>query len=83
MKPTRGIDVGAKAEIHKIIENLCRNGIAVIMISSEMPEVLGSSDKIIVLYEGRKTGEFDCVKDLTQDEIMIAASGESGSGEVA
>lgn len=82
-EPTRGIDVGAKAEIHKIIENLCRNGIAVIMISSEMPEVLGSSDKIIVLYEGRKTGEFDCVKDLTQDEIMIAASGESGSGEVA
>lgn len=74
-EPTRGIDVGAKAEIHKLIENLCRNGIAVIMISSEMPEVLGSSDRIIVLYEGKKTAEFDEIKGLTQDDIMKAASG--------
>lgn len=82
-EPTRGIDVGAKAEIHKLIEELCRNGIAVIMISSEMPEVLGSSDRIIVLYEGKKTAEFSQVKDLTQDEIMAAASGEGKTEVVA
>jgi len=75
-EPTRGIDVGAKAEIHKLIEDLCRKGIAVIMISSEMPEVLGSSDRIIVLYEGTKTAQFEDLKVITQDDIMEAASGE-------
>ncbi len=82
-EPTRGIDVGAKAEIHKLIEDLCRRGIAVIMISSEMPEVLGASDRIIVLYEGVKTAEFTDVEHLTQDEIMMAASGADSSGDVA
>lgn len=82
-EPTRGIDVGAKAEIHKLIEDLCRRGIAVIMISSEMPEVLGASDRIIVLYEGVKTAEFTDVEHLTQDEIMVAASGKDSSGDVA
>jgi len=75
-EPTRGIDVGAKAEIHKLIEELCRKGIAIIMISSEMPEILGASDRIIVLYEGVKTAHFNAPKNITQNDIMIAASGE-------
>lgn len=79
-EPTRGIDIGAKAEIHKIVDELCRQGMAVIMISSEMPEVLGSSDRLIVLYEGRKTGEFDCLETVSQEEIMLAASGGSAPG---
>ena len=55
-EPTRGIDVGAKAEIHRLISQLAGQGVAVLMISSEMPEVLGMSDKIVVMHEGRVTG---------------------------
>ena len=55
-EPTRGIDVGAKAEIHRLISKLAGEGVAVIMISSEMPEVLGMSDRIMVMHEGRVTG---------------------------
>lgn len=58
-EPTRGIDVGAKAEIHRLITQLARQGVAVIMISSEMPEVLGMSDRIMVMHEGRVTGFLD------------------------
>lgn len=75
-EPTRGIDIGAKAEIHKLIENLCAEGIAVIMISSELPEVLGSSNRIMVLYEGKVTKLFEQADDTTQEMIMAAASGE-------
>lgn len=73
-EPTRGIDVGAKAEIHKIIEDLAKNKVAVIMISSELPEILGVSDRIMVLHEGNITGEFDAEK-TTQEEIMHSATG--------
>ncbi|WP_428243119.1 sugar ABC transporter ATP-binding protein [Gynuella sp.] len=55
-EPTRGIDVGAKAEIHTLVTQLVRKGVAVIMISSELPEVLGMSDRIVVMHEGRVTG---------------------------
>ncbi|ACL62842.1 sugar ABC transporter ATP-binding protein [Methylobacterium nodulans] len=58
-EPTRGIDVGAKAEIHKLLVELARNGVAIMMISSEMPEVLGMSDRIMVMHEGRMTGILD------------------------
>jgi len=58
-EPTRGIDVGAKSEIHRLISQLAREGVAVIMISSEMPEVLGMSDRIMVMHEGRVTGFLD------------------------
>ncbi|MGO7374360.1 hypothetical protein ACCT04_37560, partial [Rhizobium ruizarguesonis] len=54
--PTRGIDVGAKAEIHRLFTEMARDGVAVVMISSEMPEVLGMSDRIMVMHEGRVTG---------------------------
>ncbi len=52
-EPTRGIDVGSKSEIHKMISQLARQGVAVVMISSELPEILGMSDRIMVMYEGR------------------------------
>lgn len=58
-EPTRGIDVGAKAEIHRLISNLAKEGVAVIMISSELPEVLGMSDRILVMHEGHMTGILD------------------------
>lgn len=73
-EPTRGIDVGAKAEIHRLVTELARNGVAVLMISSEMPEVLGMSDRIMVMHEGRVTGFLDR-KDATQIKVMeLAAS---------
>jgi inositol transport system ATP-binding protein len=58
-EPTRGIDVGAKAEIHRLVSQLAKDGVAVIMISSEMPEVLGMSDRIMVMHEGKVTGFLD------------------------
>ena len=58
-EPTRGIDVGAKAEIHRLISRLAGEGVAVIMISSELPEVLGMSDRIMVMHEGHMTGILD------------------------
>ncbi len=74
-EPTRGIDVGAKAEIHKIIEQLAKQGMAIILISSELPEILGASDRIIVLYEGVKFGEYVADETVTQEVIMASASG--------
>ncbi|SHJ80856.1 ribose ABC transporter ATP-binding protein RbsA [Tepidibacter formicigenes] len=73
-EPTRGVDVGAKKEIYDLINILKEQGKAIIMISSEMPEVLGMSDRIIVLYEGKITGEFD-MADATQEKIMRSAVG--------
>ncbi|MBA3042979.1 MAG: sugar ABC transporter ATP-binding protein [Alphaproteobacteria bacterium] len=72
-EPTRGIDVGAKAEIHKLVTEMTRNGVAVIMISSEMPEVLGMSDRIMVMHEGRVTGFLDRAE-ATQIKVMDLAS---------
>ena len=72
-EPTRGIDVGAKAEIHRLISELASKGVAVIMISSEMPEVLGMSDRVLVMHEGRMTGIVDRA-DATQVKIMELAS---------
>ncbi|MCO4315723.1 sugar ABC transporter ATP-binding protein [Phyllobacterium sp. 21LDTY02-6] len=72
-EPTRGIDVGAKAEIHRLVTQLARQGVAVVMISSEMPEVLGMSDRIMVMHEGRVTGFLDR-KDATQVKVMELAS---------
>ena len=72
-EPTRGIDVGAKAEIHKLISELAGQGVAVIMISSEMPEVLGMSDRVLVMHEGHMTGIVDR-KDATQVKIMELAA---------
>lgn len=73
-EPTRGIDVGAKVEVYNVMNELVSKGAAIIMVSSEMPEVLGMSDRIIVMHEGRLTGEFDR-KEANQENIMKAASG--------
>jgi ribose transport system ATP-binding protein len=72
-EPTRGIDVGAKYEIYLLINELARQGKAILMISSELPEVLGMSDRILVMHEGRVTGEITDVENATQEEIMEMA----------
>ena len=72
-EPTRGIDVGAKAEIHRLVTEMARSGVAVIMISSEMPEVLGMSDRIMVMHEGRVTG-FLNRDEATQIKVMELAA---------
>ncbi len=68
-EPTRGIDVGAKAEIYMLINGLVRNGKVVIMISSELGEILGMSDRIVVMHEGRIAGELNA-SDATQENII-------------
>jgi len=73
-EPTRGIDVGAKAEIHRLMSQLAGEGKAIIMVSSEMPEILGMSDRVIVIHEGRIAGEFTRAE-VTQEKIMAAATG--------
>lgn len=73
-EPTRGIDVGAKYEIYKIINELADQGVGIVLISSELPEVLGMSDRIIVMTEGRISGEFTR-KEATQEKIMACATG--------
>jgi ribose transport system ATP-binding protein len=75
-EPTRGIDVGAKAEIHSLIEQLADRQMAILMISSELPEVLGVCDRIIVLHEGSITGRYTD-KEATQEKIMISATATS------
>lgn len=72
-EPTRGIDVGAKYEIYMLINELARQGKAILMISSELPEVLGMSDRILVMHEGRVTGEIRDVEQATQQQIMELA----------
>jgi len=71
-EPTRGIDVGAKAEIHKLIDDLATEGVAVLVMTSEMPELLGVSDHIIVMNDGKVTGEFQR-NEATQEKILEAA----------
>jgi inositol transport system ATP-binding protein len=78
-EPTRGIDVGAKSEIHRLMSKLAQEGKAIIMISSELPEILGMSDRVLVMHEGRVGGVFDR-RDATQETIMRAATGH---GELA
>jgi ribose transport system ATP-binding protein len=73
-EPTRGIDVGAKVEVYNVMNQLVSDGAAVIMISSELPEILGMSDRIIVMHEGEVTGEFSR-NEANQENIMKAASG--------
>ena len=72
-EPTRGIDVGAKSEIYALMDELVKQGKSIIMISSELPEVLRMSDRILVMCEGRKTGELD-ISEATQENIMQLAT---------
>jgi rhamnose transport system ATP-binding protein len=75
-EPTRGIDVGAKAEVHHIINDLAEQGLAIILISSDMPEVLAMSDRILVMREGRQMGVFTR-EEATQEKILTAAMGQN------
>lgn len=75
-EPTRGIDVGAKQEIYAEINKLAKTGLAIVMVSSELPEVLGLSDRVLVLHEGKLTGEFT-KNEATPEKVMVAATGES------
>jgi rhamnose transport system ATP-binding protein len=74
-EPTRGIDVGTKAEVHHLLVELARSGVAVLMISSELPEVLGVADRVLVMREGRLAAEF-AHADATEEVIMSAAMGQ-------
>ncbi len=73
-EPTRGIDVGAKHEIYRLMRQLASEGVGIIMVSSELPEILGVSDRVLVMHEGRIAGEFDPQR-ATQDDLMTAATG--------
>jgi rhamnose transport system ATP-binding protein len=78
-EPTRGIDVGAKAEVYSALSELVRNGMAVLMISSELPEVLGMADRVLVMHEGRISAEI-ARADASEERIMSAALGQ-GAGQ--
>ena len=77
-EPTRGIDVAAKAEVHQIINELAAQGLGLILISSDMPEVLAMSDRILVMREGRQMGIFSR-KEANQETILAAAMGQNNS----
>jgi len=72
-EPTRGVDVGAKSEIYKIVHQLADEGVAVLCISSELPELIGICDRVLVMREGELTGEVTGDQ-ITQEEIMVRAA---------
>ena len=76
-EPTRGIDVGTKAEVHRLLDELVAQGVAVLMISSELPEVLGMADRVLVVHEGRLVADIPR-GDATEAAIMRAATGQRG-----
>jgi rhamnose transport system ATP-binding protein len=75
-EPTRGIDIGAKAEVHSIINQLAQQGLGIILISSDLPEVLAMSDRVLVMHEGQQMGIFERDQ-MTQETIMRAAMGQT------
>jgi rhamnose transport system ATP-binding protein len=79
-EPTRGIDIGAKVEVHRIISELAASGLGIILISSDLPEVLAMSDRILVLHEGRVTAEIPRHQ-ATEERVMFAATGSADGGD--
>ena len=77
-EPTRGIDIGAKTEIYRLIQNAAARGVAIVLVSSEMPELLALSDRILVMSEGRVRGELSG-EDMTQVNILTLATKEDAS----
>jgi rhamnose transport system ATP-binding protein len=77
-EPTRGIDVGTKAEVHRLLDQLVSTGVAVLMISSELPEVLGMADRVLVLHEGRLTADLSADQ-ANEGSIMRAATGQAAA----
>jgi len=80
-EPTRGIDIGAKAEIYKMMDKLAKSGKSIIMISSELPELLGMSDRVIVMHEGKITGVIDRDEEKSEKTVVAYAIGERGINE--
>ena len=78
-EPTRGVDVGAKAEIYEIMNELTKQGVSIIMISSELPEIINMADRVYVMYDGRITGCID-YEDVSQEAIMKLATLETAGG---
>ncbi|HUR45869.1 MAG TPA: sugar ABC transporter ATP-binding protein, partial [Candidatus Saccharimonadales bacterium] len=76
-EPTRGIDVGAKQEIYRIMEQLAEEGVGILFVSSEMPEILGMSDRIVVMHEGRISGELPHSR-FSEEAVMLLATGRDG-----
>ena len=74
-EPTRGIDIGTKAEVHRLLDELAAEGVAILMISSELPEVLSVADRILVMREGRLVAEF-AHHDASEETIVAAATGQ-------
>ena len=81
-EPTRGVDVGAKKEIYQLINQFKEDGMSIILVSSEMPEVLGMSDRILVMHEGRLSGDFT-IEQASQEILMAAAVGKQHIAELA
>lgn len=79
-EPTRGVDVGAKKEIYQLINQFKQEGLSIILVSSEMPEILGMSDRVLVMHEGRLSGDFP-IEQATQEVLMAAAVGKQHSVE--
>ena len=77
-EPTRGVDIGAKVEVHRIMSDLAASGLGIILISSELPEILAMSDRTLVLHEGRVTAEI-ARADATEERVMFAATGQMAS----
>lgn len=75
-EPTRGIDVGTKSEVHRLLSQLAGEGMGILMISSELPEVLGMADRVLVMREGRITAEISR-DDATSENVMFAATHSS------
>jgi rhamnose transport system ATP-binding protein len=76
-EPTRGIDVGTKAEVHRLMSQLAGEGVAVLMVSSELPEVLGMADRVLVMHEGRIADEISRER-ADEESVMLAATGQGG-----
>ena len=81
-EPTRGVDVGAKAEIHRILRELALSGVGILVISSELPELIGLCDRVLVAREGRIAGEVSG-EDMTEENIMVLASLTDGHRRAA
>ena len=78
-EPTRGIDVGAKVEIYKLMNDLARQGVAILMVSSELPEVLGMSDRVLIIHEGAVAGILER-SEASEERIMELATGNVVAG---